>query len=171
MNPYRLTSEDLPLIVLSSHSSGFIQMWIRWRTKSYYSHIMTMIWPGELASQGNVFSSVPLDRYMTKNSRLKFWRIKDLTQDEEELIYKRIIDRLNLPWWKRLYNYPGIIGQATGLKFINSIFKFPYCSQQVKRDFLDGVIEGVPDNPSPKDLNEFMKTHERFEVAGRWAAD
>jgi len=171
LNPNKILKDDLPLIVLSTLSSGFIAMWIRWRTKASYSHIMTMLWPEEFVSQGNTFSTVPISRYMIERSRLKFWKIKDLTGDETYLIYKRINTRLKLPWWKRLYNFPGIFGQMTGLKRINSIFGFPYCSQQVNRDVLDDIIEGVPDNPSPKDLNEFFKEHPRMEVYGRWAAD
>ena len=168
IDPNRIPENKLPLIVLSTHSSGFIAMWIRWRTKASYSHIMTMLYPGEFASQGNTFSVVPISRYMTERSRLKFWKIKNLTKDEKELIYKRIGKRLALPWWKRLYNYPGIFGQATGLKRINSIFGFPYCSQQEKRDVLDDVINGIPKNSSPKELNELFKKHPRMEVYGRW---
>jgi len=171
INPNNIKQDDLPLIVLSDHSSGFIQWIIKWRTKANYNHVMTMIWPGEFASQGNVFSSVPLSRYMTKQSRLKFWRIKDLTKEEELLIRKRIFDRLNLPRRKRRYDYLGILGQATGLKFIRSPSGRPYCSRQVKWDDLDGIIDMVEKYPSPKDLNEYFKQHPRLEVYGRWSAD
>ncbi len=179
-NPNKIPKDDLPLIVLSTHSSGFIAMWIRWRTKAYYSHGMSMIQPGEFASQGNTFSVVPVSRYMTRNSRLKFWRIKDLKEWEKNKILSRINKRLNFPWWKRGYDHIGIIGQALGLKFINNPWRV-YCSEQVKADWLDDIIglladlgidaTELPNHPSPKDLNEFFKNYPRFEVYGRWSSD
>jgi len=180
INPNKIPPERMPLIVLSDHSSGFVQWIIKWRTKAHYNHIMSMIWMGEFASQGNLFSSIPISRYMTQHSRLKFWMIKDLTGQEEELIRKRIGDRLDLPKWKRRYNLLGIFGQATGLRWISSPW-VPYCSQQVLRDVLEGVItlsfihEGeiieLSRNPSPKESNDFFKKHPRMEVYGRWSAD
>ena len=168
IDPNRIPENRLPLIVLSTHSSCFIQWIIKFRTKANYSHIMTMIWKGEFASQGNTFSSVPISRYMTRQSHLKFWRIKELTEEEEELIRKRINKRLNLPRKKRRYDYLGILGQATGWKWIRSPSGRPYCSRQVKWDVLDDIIDGIEKYPSPKDLNEFFKKHPRMEVYGRW---
>ena len=179
-HPYKMMCDDLPLIVLSDHSSGFIQWAIKWRTKANYNHVMSMIYPGLFTSQGNTFSEVPLDRYMTKNSRLKFWRIKDLTLEEESLIRGRILRRLALPWWKRGYDYLGILGQAVGLKFINNPWNV-FCSEQVLKDWLEGIISlrivdgdnvtELSEHPSPKDLNEFFKNHPRMEVYGRWSSD
>lgn len=141
---------------------------------------MTQIWPGEFASQGNVFSSTPIDRYMTKQGRLKYWRIKDLTHDEEMVIKGRIIDRLNLPKWKRRYNWLGILGQLIGLRKLSSPW-VPYCSQQVTEDVLKGIIDlaievdnkivRLPQHPTPKDINEFFKLHPRMEVFTRWSVD
>jgi hypothetical protein len=181
INPYKITQEKLPLIVLSTLSSGFIAMWIRWFTKASYSHAMSMINPGEFASQGNTFSQAPLWRYVKKNGRLKFWKIKDLKNWERNKIMSRVNKRLRLPYWKRMYDYLGIFGQATKLRFINNPWK-PYCSEQVKYDCLDGIIDlavldkngkivKLPKHPSPKDLNEFFKIHPRMEVYGRWAGD
>jgi len=170
IRPKLIMGEDLPLIVLSDHSSGFIQWLIKWRTKANYNHVMSMLWPGGFVSQGNTFSGISLNRYMTPNSRLKFWKIKDLTKEEEKLIYDRIRRRLDRPWWKRGYDHVGVLGQALGLRFINNPWA-PYCSEQVKKDFLDDIIGGIRKHPSPKDLNELFKKHPRMEVYGRWTAD
>jgi hypothetical protein len=167
INPYRLKKEDLPLIVLSDLSSGFVEWAIKWRTNASYNHIMMMIWPGEFQSQGNVYSSVGIDRYMKKNSRLKFWRIKDLTENEGTAIKGRVINRLNLPWHKRLYDYVGILWQLTGLRWINNPLK-AYCSEQVAND-LKGIIE-LGKHPSPKDIDEAFKKHPRMKEYGRWEA-
>ncbi len=165
INPYKIAQDQLPLIVFSDLSSGLVQWMIKWRTNSSWNHVMMMLWPGEFQSQGNIFSSVGIDRYMKKNSRLMFWKIKNLTGDETYIIRKRVMDRMNLPWWKRLYDYLGILGQATGLKWINNPWK-PYCSEQV-RDVLGGIIK-IDLHPSPEDLIATFKQHPRLEEVGRW---
>ncbi len=184
INPNRITKDNLPLIVVSTDSSGFIAMWIRWRTKSYYSHGMGMIWPGEFASQGNVFSSVPLDRYMTEQNRLKFFGFKNLSHENKTLIMKRVINRLNKKrkWWNYLsdYDYLGIFGQAIGIPKINNPLK-TFCIEEVKEDYLDGIIDleyekdnvvyKLPKHANPKQFNEFLKNHPEIFLFGRWSAD
>ena len=184
VNPYHLKKDDLPLIVLSDHSSGFIQWAIKWRTKANYNHIMSIVWPGEFVSQGNRFSAVPFDRYMTKRSRLKFWRIKDLTRDEKTLIKTRVLARLDRKRsiWNIFfdYDYLGIVGQATGLKFINNPYR-TYCVEQVVEDILtdvidfeyekDGELVKLQKYPAPVDTNIFFDGHPRMEMVGRWAGD
>jgi len=169
VNPYRLFEQDLPLIVLSTHSSGFTQWLIRWRIKSNWHHIMMMITPGMFASQGNVFSSASIDRYTTKFGRLKFWRIKDLTEDQKKLLSKMIKKDLTESWWKRKYDYIGILGQALGIKKINNPWSM-YCSERVAK-YLKKFLDGIPDHPNPGDLNEIFKNHPQMEVVGYWWAD
>jgi len=170
IDPNNIPSEDLPLIVLSDHSSGFIQWAIKARTKANYNHIMSMIKPKFFDSQGNTFSRVPTSRYMTSKSRLKFWRIKDLNAKDKALIKSRILNRLNLPKKKRGYDYLGILGQLIGLRWINNPWK-PYCSEQVRKDFLESIILDIPKHPTPKELNDIFKKHPWMEVYGRWSAD
>lgn len=166
INPYKITEQKLPLIVFSDLSSGFIQWAIKWRTNSSYNHVMFQLYPGEFASQGNVFSSIPLWRYVKKNSRLKFWKIKDLKNWERNKLYTMINKDLRLPWWKRLYDYVGILGQALGIKKINNPWKM-YCSERVAK-YLREILDDIPLHPSPEDLNELFKKHPRLEVYGRW---
>lgn len=156
----------MPLIVLSTHSSGFIAMWIRWRTKASYSHIMFQLYPGEYVSQGNTFSSIPISRYMTERSRLKFWKIKDLKEGEKNKLYQMINKDLKGSWWSRGYDWLGILGQLFGISKINSPGRM-YCSERVAK-YLREILEGIPEHPSPKTLNEIFKKHPRLEVYGRW---
>jgi hypothetical protein len=171
INPNKIPRERMPLIVLSTLSSGFTSMWIRWFTNASYSHIMLMLWPGEFVSQGNTFSSVPIFRYLKKNSRLKFWRIKDVTKDEKQKLYDMVANDLSGSWWSKSYDHLGIIGQFLNIRKINSPTRM-YCSERVSK-YLRGIkgFEDLPVHPSPKDLNELFKKNERCEVYGRWAAD
>jgi len=171
INPYKIPKDRMPLIVLSDHSSGFIQWIIKWRTKANYNHIMLMLDPGEFISQGNTFSCTPLNRYVKERSRLKFWKIKDLKGCEKNRIGQSVNKDLNGSWWSKRYDYLGIVGQALGILKINSPSRM-YCSERVSKYLrkLNG-FEDLPLHPSPKDLNEYFKTHPRMEVYGRWSAD
>ncbi len=169
VNPYRFKDDDLPLIVLSTHSSGFIQWLIKFKTKSNWNHIMLQLNKGRFVSQGNTFSSIPLDRYMTKYSRLKFWRIKELPFSQKNKLADLVNKDLKSPWWKRRYDYLGIIGQAIGIKQVNNPNTM-YCSERVAK-YLRKILDGIPAHPSPEDLNKIFKKHKRFEVAGYWWAD
>ena len=169
INPYKIAREDLPLIVLSTDSSGFTSWVIKWRTKSNYSHIMMQIYPGGYHSQGNTFSFASIDRYMTKTGKLKFWKIKNLANFERNRLCNMINKDMRGSWWSKRYDYFGIIGQALGIGKINSPSR-NYCSERVAK-YLRSILEGIPLHPSPEELNEVFKTHSRLEVFGRWAAD
>ena len=169
INPRKIPKTRLPLIVLSDHSSGFIQWIIKWRTKANYNHIMFMLYPGEFVSQGNVWSKISINRYMTKNSRLKFWKIKNLKGYEKTKLYNMINTDLKKSWWFRKYDYLGILGQALGIKKINNP-RTMFCSERVAH-YLSAIIPDMPEHPSPHDLNELFKKHPRFFTYGYWDSD
>lgn len=184
--PELIPKKDLPLIVFSDQTSGLIEFLIKFRTKGSYNHVMMMIETGEFVSQGNTYSKVKTKRYMKKNSRLKFVALKGVTQDGVYAIKKSIEEKLALPWQKKAYNWLGILGQATGIKWLN----FPgleYCSQDVPQHLktalarcptgfpapLDGIIKNIPNNPSPQQLNEYLHDFHStsFPVYGKWEGD
>ncbi len=169
-DPNKFTKEHLPLVVFSDHSSGWIQFLIKWRTKGNYNHVMLMLEPGEFVSQGNTFSKCPISRYMTNKSRLKFYRIKDLTEGDIALLYAMIEDDLNGSWWSKHYDYFGIFGQILGISKINSPGRM-YCSERVSKYLRALLLQRIPEHPSPAELNEAMKDHPRTPVFGRWSAD
>jgi hypothetical protein len=172
INPVDIPDQDLPLIVLSDFSSGIIQSLIKIRTNSEFSHIMVMNREGFFASQGNMFSEAPLTRYMKTGNRLKFFKIKNLTEEERFILSKKMEDDLTAPWWKRLYDYPGILGQAFNIRWFNSPFR-AYCSERVAA-WLRVLprFNKIPVHPSPQDLNELMKADEiNFELYGVWDYD
>lgn len=169
IDPNLIPEEDFPLIVLSDYTSGVVEALIKIRTNASWNHVMMMIEPGKFASQGNLFSNAELSRYMRDNNRLKFWRIKDLTPIERALIIGRVQEKLSSPWWFRMYDYLGIFGQLTGLRFIHSPWK-RYCSEIV-RDFIMNIIYVPFWFPTPQDLDNIFKKNERMEVYGKWEGD
>ncbi len=171
VNPENIPAEDLPLIVFSDFSSGIIQSLIKIRTAGVYAHVMIMHRPGFFASQGNMFSEAPLKRYMKKGNRLKFFKIESLTVNERGALARKMRQDLTAPWWKRFYDYPGIIGQALGFRWINSPFRM-YCSERVAA-WLRACPRfwAMPYHPSPQRLNEIMKLSPDFKIYGFWDND
>ena len=172
IDPQTIPPQDLPLIVLSDFSSGVIQSLIKIRTSGSFSHVMVMHRNGFFASQGNMFSEAKLERYMKEGNRLKFFRIKNLTKEERRALSRKMEADLAAPWWKRFYDYPGVIGQALGWRWLNSPFR-AYCSERVAA-WLKVLprLKNLPVHPSPQDLNEIMKADKtNFEFYGIWDED
>lgn len=182
MNPEKIT--DAPLIVLSDLTSGLVEFIIKKRTKGDYNHVMWLNRQGYFASQGNTYSEAPISRYTKKNSRLKFYEVSGLTPVQKRLIQESIERKLKLPWWKKMYDWLGIAGQAVGVKGMN-IPWFEYCSEDVPHHLkymaskgipneseIYKIIMGIPSHASPQDLNEYFKKHpDVFRVYGKWEAD
>lgn len=181
MNIKEIPDNDCPLIVLSDKTSGWYESLIKVWTKANYNHAMWMKRPGYFSSQGNTYSEAPVERYMGKNYRLKFWKVKGLTVVQKKYIIASINRKLALPWYKKMYDWLGIVGQTIKLKFISTP-GLDYCSEDVPRHLYDiipfvsdefaVVLRNIPRHASPKDLNEYFKKHtEHFEVYGKWEHD
>ena len=178
VNPYDVISDDMPLIVLSDKTNGLIEFLIKMRTEARYNHIMILHRSGYFATQNNVFKEVPVRTYMKPTNRLKFVKVKDLTPEAKRAIMGSIHDKLKLPWWKRRYDWVGIVGQIIGIKKLN-LKNVNYCSEDVAHHLKAAlphispnnrqVIEKVPDHGNPADLNHFFKQHiQIFETVGYW---
>ena len=173
VNPEIIPEADLPLIVLSDFSSGVIQSLIKIRTSGSFSHVMVMHRTGFFASQGNMFSEAKLERYMKEGNRLKFFRIKNLTEEERRALSRKMEADLAAPWWRRWYDYRGIIGFAIGLRWLNSPFRM-YCSERVASwlKALSRFNKILPLHPSPEELNKIMKEDTyNFDFYGLWDSD
>jgi len=170
IDPTKITINDLPLVVFSAHSTDLFSWLIRWRTKGSYNHAMLMFRPGYVATQGWTYKEVPIEAYMKKNSKLKFWSIKDVKPEELDILFTRVSKRLKLPWWKRRYDPLGIVGQAVGLPYINAPWA-DFCSESVAGDLRAAFRIILPKRPSPQFLNEEFKVVDRVEYFGHWLSD
>lgn len=182
LDPRKIPQRDLPLMVFSDHSSGFIQAIIKIRTKGFYNHVMWMHKEGMFASQGNTYSEVPVDRYMKRGNRLKFVSINGLTDVQKKYIIASINKKLKRPWWQNMYDWFGIVGQAIGFKKVSAP-GLDYCSEDVPRharaiipyvvdEDVKAFLEGLPHHGSPEDLNQYNKDNpEGNTLYGRWDSD
>ena len=176
-----INEKDLPLIVFSDNTSGLIEFIIKYRTKGAYNHVMWANKKGKFASQGNTYSEVDVSRYMKDGNRLKFVNILGITPYQRSLIIESIDNKLARPWYKKMYDWLGIFGQAIGLNKIN-IPGLNYCSedapQHLKNAYfafgfpMRAIIKNMPDHMSPQEFNEYLKKYpEIFAVYGYWDSD
>lgn len=164
------------LFVLVDGRVDMLGWFIKWwtapkdHTQGSYNHAMMMRKAGQVVTQTNVFKEITIDAYLDARSFLKFWRIKNLTDDERTAINAMIDKRLAMPWWKRMYDLPGLIGQSC--PFLHW-FQTPglwFCSESASA-IAQSVprFKWMPKEPSPSDLNTAFTQHpDDIEPAGYW---
>lgn len=187
MNPLTIPLNQYPIQVWADSNSDLIASAIKLRTKANYSHVMWMIRPGLVASQGFVtYAEVFIDKYMEPKNRLKFVGLQGITDKGRKHLIESIEEKLNGPWYRKSYDYLGIFGQLTGLTWIQNPWK-DFCSEDVPTHLkkvlqkypeefseeLARAIKGIGKQQSPGQLDEYSK-HFRdsvFPLIGKWEAD
>lgn len=184
MTPYEIPEEKMPLFVFSDCTSGLIEFFIKFRTKGDYNHVMLQCRPRFFASQGNTYSEAPVERYMKRGSRLKYVEVVGLTAVQKALIKSSVNKKLALPWFRKAYDWLGIVGQAVGIPGISTP-GLDYCSEDAPRHFIFMANKGMQDDDprkaailgmgghkSPQALNDYMKRYpDVFRVTTKWEAD
>ena len=156
-----------PQMVFADNARGLFAYGVKLKTHGFYGHFMWLIGKNELASQWFWFQRQHLQHY--KKCYLKFVHNPSWTDLDRIKLIVAIKDDLALPWYKTLYDVPGIIGQLFGLDWFN-LSKFDFCSERGKY-----LKEVDPTNdlkyPNPSELNKWTKNSGRFEVSGRYTPD
>lgn len=166
IDPLLIDEKDTPLIVLVDDMRGFFSWVIKHHSHGNYSHVMLMIKPGYFATQSLLgFREVKVKAYMKNNIRLKFWQVIGLIGEERQKIIERVNKDLRAPWWKRRYDFLGILGQFIGFRWINNPWT-RYCSERV-RDYFQDILN-IPIHPSPSEINAICKTNTRMKEFGIW---
>lgn len=164
INPAELSS--FPIVVLCSDMRGVVSSLIKIRTGNF-NHAMIMVRPGLVVTQNFVLKEIPISKYMESGRIMQFWAINGLTKDDLEKMVCQINKDLKSPWWARSYDFLGILGQATGLTWIQSPFG-NYCSENVAK-YLRILKKDVPKRPDPSDLGILFKNSpDDFENIGMW---
>lgn len=166
IDPYDIKLRDYPVFIQAGDMRSFLGWGIKMRTKSNFNHSMVSRKIGYVCSQSWTYKEIPIERYMKPYIILKFWTCKDMTDEEYKQIYDKIVRDLSLPWWKRMYDFPGIIGQAIGLRWIN-IPGLKYCSERVSSK-VRILIPTLGKHPTPEDIDTAFKKSPRFECIGYW---
>ena len=175
MEPY-LTIDDLkkipqnklPMVCLTNGYMSLFGFMICTATQAFWSHAMWLISSAEFASQWFWFKSFPIDYY--NRHSIKLWYNPDWTLEERTILQAAIWDRLKLPWWKTRYDVIGVIGEVIGVKWLNRK-NLDFCSESIRmlslvdleyRIWLDRIK-----NPTPEQINVWLKQCPRYQVFGR----
>jgi len=172
VDPTKFQQGDL-VFILCNDAQGMLGWFIKWYTKGNYCHAMLLRKPGFVCTQNDMYKELPLAGYLQNSEGLKFWIINHLTPDELALINKAVDADLAKPWWNRMYNYLGLIGQALHIPGI-SMPGQDICSQ---RDasylrLIPRVAAVVQEHPSPAQLDAiFTANPALFTCLGYWQQD
>jgi hypothetical protein len=160
-------SGPFPQMVFADRTSGVFALGVKLKTKGIYGHFCWLIGPDELASQWVWFRREKLDHY--KGCYLKFVHNPSWTDLDRIKMLAAIKNDLALPWYKTLYDVPGIVGELFGLDWFN-LPGADFCSERGKYlALVDQQYNLV--HPDPTELNLWTKNSGRFEVSGRYTPD
>ncbi len=174
-------------IVFADHDYGIIASIIKGRTKGKWSHVMLEVEEGIVATQGFTdYVKVPLINYMKDGNKLKFIELDGLTDVGIQAVLDSVNKKLALPRWKRGYDFLGLIGQATGIKWIQDPWH-EYCSEDVPGHLvkafkavgeagfpfnLNIAVNDMPKRMSPAEFDLWQKNYKRFfPLGGYWNSD
>jgi len=164
IDPFQITAEQCPVFVQTADTKGFFGWGIRKRTKSNWNHSCLMRLPGKIVTQGNTYKEIPIDRYMNRGQIIKFWVCKDITNEERNAIMLKVNHDLKKPWHKKMYDWPGIVGQFFGLRWFN-IPGLNYCSERVAAK-VAVILPQIQKHPTPEDIDTIFKRSERMKIIG-----
>ena len=171
----RIPWDHYPIFMYSDGGSLFGWL-IRKADDSAGSHLWTLVSNDAIANQSFTFRLVPvakMQHYVTK----LIWN-PEFTAEQRKVMLESIFQRLELPWYRRLYDVVGLVGELlerVGIRL--NLGKFDFCSESVSRavalvdpDFKEWL--GINPSPSPKEFNLYTKAHNPpWKVYGRYAPD
>lgn len=160
VDPTTFNPLNLFVIVLLDGERDFEDWGIKADTNSNWNHAMTQRNLLTFDSQYTLFQRVPIKGYLNSSNMLKFWTVNNITPEEWIVLNNAIESDLNSPWWKRLYNYLGILGQFLKQDWI-SMPGTNFCSQRVAKylRLLPRFNAILPENVSPGFENNLFTTH------------
>ena len=167
--------DHYPVFMYSDGGSLFSWL-IRKADDSAGSHLWTLVGPDAIANQSLTYRLVPLARMARYSSKL-IWN-PEFSREQRKIMLEFINQRLQLPWYQRLYDVIGLFGELSeriGLKL--NLRKFDFCSEAVSRAIAlvdPEYAEWLKTNlsPTPKEFNLWTKCHNPpWQVYGRYAPD
>lgn len=183
LDPRIINQVDLPFhFVLSNQTTSLIAWAINWKTNANYDHIMQSINTGKFVTQDfSGYHEVLMGGYMIKGGRLKFVKIIGASETFNIAFRSVILNRLVLPWYKKIYDYGNILGRAFGLNWIHlpgtydcseaSLWVVRKCLAYLPKPTQDVILRISP-QASPDDIDMAIKNNPSvFTVYGEWSAD
>jgi hypothetical protein len=157
-----------PFMVFCDNIRGLFSLGVKIKTKGSYGHFMWMIAPDTFASQWFYFRLFTVDHFT--GDTLKFVHNPNWTDKERDILISAVLIDLKKPWYRTLYDVPGMFGELLGIEAIN-LRSFDFCSERGK--YLN-LIDPEYDlrSPTPTQLNTWSKERgDRYKVYGRYTPD
>ena len=172
----RIPWDHYPIFMYSDGGSLFGWL-IRKADDSAGSHLWTLVAPDAIANQSITFRLVPvaaMQHYTTK-----LIHNPEFTPEQRRKLLDFIFSRLELPWYKRLYDVVGLFGELAE-KFLGiqlNLGRFDFCSEAVSRaialvdpDYAEWLK--INPSPTPKEFNIYTKAHNPpWKIYGRYQPD
>lgn len=145
LDPRTIPQSDFPFIVSKGGGIDLMSRLIRWRTNSWCEHSMLAINPGKFVWEdtANWYGEGPMEHYMVPNVCLKFYQLVDMNPASFDLLRKYVATRISSPWYDKIYDWVGILGEAIGFPKIHTP-GLEYCSV----DAIHALGAMVPSLPS-----------------------
>jgi len=159
----------MPMPVLSDSVQNLISAGIKAHTNGAYNHFMWLIEPGICASmQTNGYKLIKIASYFPED-RLKFWYNPEWTPEQRAKITKSIMNEINRPWYRNLYDFFAYTGQLFHCKWMH-IPGWDICSDKMKHVM---TVDNRYDLecPDPEDVNAWLKKTPPYLVYGRYTPD
>lgn len=173
INPKDFTEDHLPIIIVAEDRQGMFGWAIRWHSKDNYNHAEIMVHLGKVASQNpGGYKEVPIEKCLTKQAFLKFWQFDPVDRKEIDIIRQQVEKDLAKPWWGRRYDFLGLIGQLTGIRWIQNPWG-KFCSESVGDNLrlIPRLQKIIPNRRNPSELNQILKTMPDMKLLGYWWED
>lgn len=168
-----IPKEHYPIIMYCDGGSLFSWL-IRTVDKSAASHVEVLYDTDKIASQGLWYQEFPVDKIKSYNVKL-IWN-PDWTAEQRKCINDAIKLRLTEGKWKTRYDVIGVLGEALGIKWMQSR-KTDFCSEAVAKfircvdpEFDKWMNSNI--TPTPREINLYTKSHNPpYQVYGRFMVD
>ena len=93
-----------------------------------------------------------------------------MSENKKKKLLKLIEKDLSAPWWRRRYDFLGIVGQLLRIRWIQSPWA-KYCSERVA-GYLRKVLKmAIPVRRTPSEINAIFKKHQRMIIYGYYFSD
>lgn len=170
-NPNNIDNKILPLFIFIDDLHSLFGFGIRLHTKGIYSHVAEMVRKEHVVSQDFLYHEVSLEKYLKPQYRLKFIKYIPITKEQKLHWINLVSQELKEPWYKRRYDYIGVlIGHLFCMRWIQNPW-LRYCSERIAEHMRKVFHSGIRKYPTPSEINQFMKDDGDFSVVGRWWHD
>ena len=129
IDPRLIPSSDFPFFISKGGGLDLMSKLIRWRTGAWCEHSMLGIEPQHFVweSASSWYGEGGMEIYMVPNNCLKFYTLVNQTPDTIKALQTYVQHRIDAPWWAKMYDYVGILGEVVGLPKIHTP-GLEYCS-------------------------------------------